>query len=150
MAIKFFRPKDPYGCFSNFSRHEVYLDGRMWPTSEHYFQAQKYKGTPRYEAILKTKTPREAADLGRDRSLPIRADWGLTKDNVMREVVLKKFMTHDDLRKILLSTGTEDIIEDSPYDAYWGRGPNGNGKNMLGRILVETREYLKELKKKKI
>jgi predicted NAD-dependent protein-ADP-ribosyltransferase YbiA (DUF1768 family) len=43
-----------------------------------------------------------------------------------------------------LETYDEELIEDSPYDSYWGIGPSGNGKNMLGKILMETREYLKK------
>jgi N-glycosidase YbiA len=151
MAIKFYKIKEngiplPYGGFSNFSRHSFWLDDLPWPTTEHYFQAQKYKGTPRYLEINKAETPRIASDLGRDRSIPIRPDWEQIKDNVMRKCVLKKFQVHTDIRKILIDTGAEEIIEDSPSDNYWGIGPNGDGKNMLGKILMETREYLKEFK----
>ena len=149
MAIKFYKIKDKgipllYGCFSNFSRHSFWLDGDVWPTTEHYFQAQKYKGHPRYAEIRNAETPRIARDLGQDRSIPIRPDWEQVKDDVMRKCVLKKFQVHADIRKILIDTGTEELIEDSPIDAYWGIGHNGDGKNMLGKILVETREYLKE------
>ncbi len=42
MTILFFVAADEYGDFSNFSRHGVELDGRYWPTVEHYFQAQKF------------------------------------------------------------------------------------------------------------
>jgi len=155
MAIKFYKIKEngvplPYGCFSNFSRHLFWLDGLTWPTTEHYFQAQKYKGMgfppciAQYIKINKAETPRIAADLGRDRTIPIRPDWEQVKDDVMRKCVLKKFQVYPDLKKILLDTGDEELIEDSPYDAYWGVGPKGDGKNMLGKILVETRAYLRE------
>jgi ribA/ribD-fused uncharacterized protein len=40
-TINFYSARDEYGCFSNFSRHPIFLDGKRWPTSEHYFQAQK-------------------------------------------------------------------------------------------------------------
>ncbi|MEO1140885.1 MAG: NADAR family protein, partial [Pseudomonadota bacterium] len=39
--IKFYRTGDPYGCFSNFSAHPILIE-TTWPTSEHYFQAQKF------------------------------------------------------------------------------------------------------------
>jgi len=63
MAIKFFRTRDKYGCFSNFSRHSVWYENYTWPTTEHYFQAQKYAGLPglaieRYNAIRTALTPR--------------------------------------------------------------------------------------------
>ncbi len=30
----------PYGCFSNFYASPLVLDGKEWPTSEHWFQAR--------------------------------------------------------------------------------------------------------------
>ncbi len=41
-VIHFYNLNDDYGCFSNFSRHTVFLNGKRWPTSEHYFQAHKH------------------------------------------------------------------------------------------------------------
>jgi predicted NAD-dependent protein-ADP-ribosyltransferase YbiA (DUF1768 family) len=29
-------------------------------------------------------------------------------------------------------------------DPYWGNGPDGSGKNMLGKILMEVREEIKK------
>ena len=47
MVIHFYSPRDEYGCFSNFFAAPIRLGGKTWPTSEHYFQAQKFAGTPR-------------------------------------------------------------------------------------------------------
>ena len=44
-AINFYSTAGEYGGFSNFSRHSVFLKGKRWPTTEHYFQAQKFAGT---------------------------------------------------------------------------------------------------------
>ena len=43
--LKFYKVNEVYGCFSNFSKHGFELDRKYWPTSEHYFQAQKFAGT---------------------------------------------------------------------------------------------------------
>ena len=75
MTIYFYRVNEPYGCFSNFSPHGFRLDGKWWPTSEHYFQAQKFAGTPYEEKVRLAKSPMEAANTGRDRRLPLRDDW---------------------------------------------------------------------------
>jgi ribA/ribD-fused uncharacterized protein len=40
--VKFYSVNEPYGCFSNFSPHEIFVDGILWRTAEHYFQAQKF------------------------------------------------------------------------------------------------------------
>ena len=92
MTIYFYSPSEnPYGCFSNFSRHGFELDGFYWSTSEHYFQAQKFVGTPHVEAIRITRTPKQAAAIGRNRTRPLRADWEQVKDDIMRRAVLRKF-----------------------------------------------------------
>ncbi|MQS14377.1 NADAR family protein [Streptomyces kaniharaensis] len=143
MTIYFYDADEiPYGCFSNFSAHGVELDGRHWPTAEHYFQAQKFAGTRHVEAILRAPTPLRASQLGRERTRPLRRDWEHVKDDVMRRVVEAKFRTHADIRAVLLSTGTEELVENTGGDHYWGRGRTGKGRNMLGRILMRTRHRL--------
>lgn len=142
MSIKFYKINEPYGCFSNFSHHAFELDGKMWMTSEHYFQAQKFKGTDYVEVICLLDNPMKAAEMGRNRDLPLRADWEQVKDDVMRRAVYAKFSQNEDIRKILLSTGKEIIIENTFNDYYWGCGKDGSGKNILGKILMEVREKL--------
>jgi len=143
MAIMFYKVNDEYGCFSNFSRHGFELNGKYWSTSEHYFQAQKFAGTEYEEEIRLAATAMEAAKFGRDRNKPLRKDWEQVKYNIMKEAVLAKFRTHDDIREILLSTGDSEIIEKTTDDYYWGCGSDGTGKNMLGKILMEVRAILK-------
>lgn len=145
MTIYFYSTREePYGCFSNFSAHGFELDGVYWSTSEHYFQAQKFVGTPHLEEIRLVKTPKDAAKMGRDRQRPLRQDWEQVKDDIMGKAVLCKFETHADIQKVLLSTGDEELVENSPIDYYWGCGKDGSGKNKLGIILVEVREILRQ------
>lgn len=142
-VINFYSTKGEYGCFSNFSRHPVKLKGETWPTSEHYFQAQKFAGTSHETAVRKAEGPMQAASMGRDRKRPLRSDWENVKDDIMREVVRAKFTQYSTLRKMLLSTGDAILVEHTVNDSYWGDGGNGNGKNMLGKILMEIRQELK-------
>lgn len=144
MSIYFYKTNEKYGCFSNFSKHGFELGGKYWPTSEHYFQAQKFYGTEFEEQVRLAASPMEAANMGRDRSLPLRSDWEKVKDDVMRKAVLTKFMFNNDARIILLSTGNEEIIEKTTNDYYWGCGNDGNGKNTLGKILMGTRDIIRD------
>lgn len=144
MTIYFYSTREKYGCFSNFSPHGFELDGVYWSTSEHYFQAQKFVGTLHADQIREAKTPKDAAKMGRDRNRPLRSDWEQVKDDIMRKAVLCKFETHKDIRELLLSTGDEQIVENSPIDYYWGCGKDGSGKNRLGEILMEVREILRD------
>jgi N-glycosidase YbiA len=140
--ILFYRVRDEYGAFSNFALYPIWLDGRMWPTSEHYFQAQKFKLRERQEAIRLTNSPLEAARMGRDRSWTLRTDWDEVKDEVMREAVWAKFAQNSGPRELLLSTGRAKIVERTENDRYWGDGGDGGGRNMLGLILMEVRDRI--------
>jgi hypothetical protein len=113
-------------------------------TSEHYFQAQKFAGTPHEEIIRNAASPKIAANMGRSRKRPLRKDWEAVKEVVMRKAVLQKFETHPDIRAVLLATGDEDIVENAPSDDYWGCGADGSGQNRLGKILMEVRVILKK------
>ena len=141
-VINFYGSRDPYFEFSNFARYRVTLDGKTWPTSEHYFQAQKFLDEALQEKVRLAKAPRIAADMGRDRSNPLRPDWESVKDDVMRKVVRAKFSQHEDLKKLLLDTCDAEIVEHTSNDSYWGDGGDGSGRNMLGRILMEVRKEL--------
>lgn len=144
MTIYFYAPREvPYGCFSNFSRHGVELDGLWWPTTEHYFQAQKFAGTPLAEQVRLATHPKQAAELGRNRAWPLRSDWETVKDTVMLKAVRCKFETHSELRQLLLDTGDEEIVENAPSDYYWGCGADGSGKNQLGQTLMQVRAILR-------
>lgn len=144
MAIKFYAEREqPHGCFSNFSKHSFEVDHQPWQTVEHYFQAQKFPGTPQEEAVRLAPAPMIAKQRGNDRTYPLRPDWDQVKDDVMRRAVRAKFEQHEDIRAILLGTGEEELIEDAPNDYYWGCGARGMGKNMLGRILMEVRGALR-------
>jgi N-glycosidase YbiA len=141
--VNFYRVSDEYGCFSNFAPYPIELDGKRWPTTEHYFQAAKFDDPTDQEEIRSAKSPMVAKRLGHDRTKKLRPDWESAKDDIMRRAVLTKFTQHADLRAKLLATADARIVEHTENDAYWGDGGDGNGKNMLGLILMEVRDKLK-------
>lgn len=141
--IQFYGTSDEYGCFSNFACSWISVNGKSWPTVEHYFQAQKFAGTEYEEAIRKARSPTNAKKLGRSRRFRLRRDWEQVKDAIMREAVLAKFTQHADLRAILLGTGDAVLVEHTRNDDYWGDGGDGHGKNKLGMILMSVREELR-------
>ncbi len=145
MIIYFYKLEEPYGCFSNFSLHDISLHGQDWLTVEHYYQAQKFVGSAdeKLVAVIRSvPTPQEAAKLGRDPNHQMRADWESVKIPIMREAVLTKFVAHTDIQAILLATGDRVIVEDSPTDYYWGCGGDRTGQNHLGKILMSVRSEI--------
>jgi hypothetical protein len=146
MTIYFYKVYNSYGCFSNFSPHFIDCFGKKWPTVEHFYQAHKFVGTTQeylIEKIRQVDTPEEAAALGRDTENIVRSDWENVKKNIMWQGVATKFTIHLDIQKILLSTGEEYIIEDSPRDYYWGCGQDKTGQNELGKILMTVRKTIR-------
>jgi N-glycosidase YbiA len=142
-VINFYSASGNYGCFSNFSPHPIGLNGKTWPTSEHFFQAQKFAGTRDEEEIRLAKSPMIAARMGRSRARPLRTDWNSVRDAIMYEAVLAKFTQHAELRETLLGTGDSTIVEHTSNDSYWGDGGDGSGKNLLGLTLMRVRDQLR-------
>jgi ribA/ribD-fused uncharacterized protein len=142
--ILFYRVTEAYGEFSNFAPYPFTLKGKQWPTTEHYFQAQKFAGTEHEKEIRKLASPMVAARMGRSRKLPLRRDWESVKDNIMREALRAKFTQYPELQKLLLETGDAVLVEHTQNDGYWGDGGDGTGKNRLGLLLMELRANLRE------
>ncbi|CAG8458045.1 90_t:CDS:2 [Ambispora gerdemannii] len=144
-SIKFYGSHNNYGEFSNFYPSSIEIDGEIWPTTEHYFQAQKFISDPFIVATIRNfSTPNEAAKEGRRRDLPLRSDWESIKESVMMVALRAKFTQHPRLHRLLLSTGDKKIIEHTKNDRYWGDGGGpGQGKNRLGILLMELRNLMR-------
>ena len=144
--IKFYDVHGKYGAFTNFYRKEVMIDEKRWKTTEHYFQAQKFIGTPYEEHIRSLATPREAFQFSRIHHVRpwIRNDWHRVKEDVMKKALLCKFSQNEDLKQLLLGTGQRKLIEHTANDLYWGDGGDGRGQNKLGRLLMDVRATLRK------
>lgn len=170
LSIKFYDPKSPYYEFSNFFEEPFNLDGRTWPTVEHYFQAAKFTDPEYVEVIRNCSTPCKAFVLARqklkggyaakwcvnlkggDRRLlndiileycprvSIRPDWDEVRVDVMQKALMAKFSQSKRLKTMLLETQDKIIMEDSPRDSFWGIGKDGKGTNMLGHLLMKVRD----------
>lgn len=142
-TINFYHLREAYGAFSNFSAHPVFLKETIWPTAEHYFQAQKFAGTEHEERIRLASSPMIAARMGRDRAKPLRPNWESVKEEIMRQALRAKFTQHGNLRELLLRTGETALVEHTRNDRYWGDGGDGSGLNRLGALLMELRAALR-------
>lgn len=139
--IYFYNEKEqPFGCFSNYSPHSVYVFGKKYKTSEHAFQSIKLINPNEQEIVSKVLYPNKAKEFGR--RFLIRNDWEEIKDDIMYQIVKAKFMQHDDIKQILLNTNDAELIEHTKNDSYWADGGNGTGLNKLGKILMHVRDEL--------
>lgn len=79
----------------------------------------------------------------------LRSDWNEISYDIMRQVVTAKF-SNNILATKLLATGDEELVEGSKNDRLWGAVWNGTtweGENRLGKILMETRQNIRDGKK---
>ena len=147
-TIKFYNRGEPYYEFTNFYSCNVFIDGKVWPTTEHYFQAQKFVGTPYLEKIRNLPSPRDAFQLSRDPLVSRwrRGDWETIKDDVMLKALRLKFSDSCSvhLRDKLRSTAEKQLVEHTSNDSYWGDGGNGTGQNKLGKLLMKVRNELQQ------
>ena len=150
MAIEFYKQFGELGYLANYSEYGFYKDGVFYKTVEHFYQSEKYDKTDIKEKIIKAKTAKEAAAIGRDRNNTRIPNFKLIKNNVMLDGVLEKFRQNEDIQNKLIETRDETIVEKTVDEYYWGVGKDYSGENNFGKILMKARSILKEEKLKKI
>lgn len=150
--ISFYRANEkPYGAFSNLFRCEVEFDGRIYATAEHAYQAGKAAKPAVREWILQAPTPALAAMAAHGLyTWDIVPNWASIKIDRMRAVLRAKFSQHENLRQLLLGTGSRRLVEagttNNAVNRFWGE-VDGKGENTLGKLLMELREELRKEKK---
>lgn len=137
------RFRDPYAFLSNFYPAPIWVDS-VWPTLEHWYQAQKTHNKEERERIRAASSPGIAKRLGRE--VKLRKDWEMphplstppgqplliTKDWVMLTGLRMKFHQHEDLQELLLATGDAHLEEH--ISGYW--------KIRLGELLMQVRDEI--------
>lgn len=138
-SIYFLNPEDPFGCLSNASRHQVYIDGMSWQTAEHYFQTAKFKDAKLRYAIIRAETPDEARRIAHQHRRDQRPDWHKIKVGVMRNALSAKARQNADVRAVLLITAPARLKQHAKTGDFWG-----GKKNMLGKLWMQERDRLGE------
>ena len=136
-----------WGEFSNFSQHAVYLYGKIWRTTEHFYQAQKFSEPELQERIRSAVSPILAKQIAEQlESQHLQTNWCNVKEKVMWQALAAKFTQHPELKALLLSTQKRNIAEHTRNDSYWGDAGDGTGFNRLGELLVQLRSQLRDNK----
>ena len=128
---------------SNFWPCKVVYEGETYPSVENAYQAAKCS-EPKEREQFRTLSAGGAKQAGK--SVSLRADWELVKDDIMYDLVSQKFRD-EKLREMLLATGADKIIEGNTWgDTYWGVDlRTGKGDNRLGEILMKVRGEVAEM-----
>lgn len=145
--VRFYRASEkPYGAFSNLYRREIEFEGEIFATSEHAYQAGKARKPEVRKWLMDAPSPALLAMAAHGLYVwDITSDWSKIKFDRMKRVLQAKFTQHEDLKQLLLSTGTARLVEsatvDNAVNRLWGE-VNGVGKNKLGELLMEVRAEL--------
>ena len=125
-----------YDFLSNFHPSPIEVDGVVYPTVEHAFQAAKTFDRTEKQSVAEAATPGLAKRIGR--KVRLRPDWEQVKIGIMEDLVRLKFTTHADLREKLLATGDAQLVEGNTWnDRFWGVC-RGQGRNELGQSTMES------------
>lgn len=134
--------KNQYFFLSNFYECPIYYNKLVFCNTEAAFQAQKVIDEKEQYKFINLNAS-QARKLGK--TIVLREDWEEVKDNIMYEIVKRKFTINKELQQKLIDTKDEELVEGNWWhDTYWGvDSKTGIGKNKLGKILMKVREEVK-------
>ncbi len=124
---------------SNFSSAKVCLDGEVYPTVEHAFQAAKTDDPELRRQIRKAPTPGKAKKLGK--TIPVakfKSDWDKQRIFVMYYLLRQKFVGQQ-LQRLQDLKGVNLVEGNTWGDKFWGVC-DGEGYNVLGQLLMMIRD----------
>jgi len=140
---------------SNFYPCRIMLKKKVWPTTEHLYQACKTLRKTKdfdevdWDEMRLVPTPGAAKRLGR--RLLLHSNWDQVKFKLMLKCLHLKFGQNQDLANKLLGTGEVVLIEGNWWhDNIWGDCLCKNckdipGENLLGKALMKVRSELSDL-----
>lgn len=143
-------------CLSQWWPAAFTVDGRQYPTAEHWMMAEKarlFDDPQALDAALTAPSPGAAKAAGRRVRCFTEERWRQERYDVVRRGNLAKFGQHADLCRFLLTTGNKILVEASPFDRIWGVGmaktdadlarpSRWRGLNLLGFALMDVRDCL--------
>ncbi len=130
---------------SNFYPCTLHIYGDKFKSSEAAYQFAYAAEHDEWEIAEQIKNARTAAEAKRlSKQIPLEQisdQWNDKKVDIMREVLEEKFNQCHQFRQKLQQTGSKTLIENTD-NPFWARGPDGNGRNKLGELLMDLRNRM--------
>lgn len=144
-------------CFSQWYAARFEVLGHRYASAEHFMMAEKarlFGDEETRSLILHSSDPDEAKSLGRRVRNFDQQVWDNERFDRVTVGNIAKFEQTSKLKRFLLATDHEILVEASPSDAIWGIGlaredPRAKnpiewpGLNLLGFALMRTRAVLR-------
>lgn len=129
---------------SNFFEVNVTYNGRQFANTETAYQfckAETMGDDYRARRILQAENGLHAMRI----ASKIQTDerWTRKKTQVMEDLIKEKLRVCETAKSILLASDSKEIIEDTTHEV-WGRGKEGKGQNILGKIWMKLRDRLRK------
>uniref|UniRef100_A0A6A7FNW2 Replicase n=1 Tax=Hirondellea gigas TaxID=1518452 RepID=A0A6A7FNW2_9CRUS len=124
-----------YGEFSNFYTTKIVFNGKSFNCNEVPYQYYKSPAPPFSVEEISALNPSAAKRLANSSNV-IKCCEKHSLD-LLYTLNVEKYKKKSNMT-VLLSTGVSKLIE-NVADGFWGRGPDGKGKNYMGRILMTIR-----------
>ena len=132
-----------YRFLSNFWFVDVELDGIIYRSTEHAYQAAKTFVEQERMLIQRLSRPSDAKKYAQ--TIKIRDDWDSVRWGIMYDLNCQKYSIPE-FGDRLLETGNMYLEETNTWnDTYWGVY-HGKGENNLGKILMAIREDLRSIR----
>ena len=148
----FRKTDEKFGGLSNMAAgYHLCVNGVSIWTAEAIYQACRFPHFPDVQRLIINQTSPMTAKMRskpyRDQSRP---DWDQARVPIMRWCLRAKLVQNwEKFTSLLMTTGEQQIVEDSRRDAFWGAVASKDdpnilvGCNVLGRLLMEVRERVR-------
>lgn len=149
-SIVFLKTQEAFGGLSNMAGgYPIVVNGVRILTSEALYQACRFPLNPKVqELIISQNSPMTAKMRSKPYRVDTREDWLRVRVRIMKWCITCKLIQNwTKFSSLLQETGTAPIVEQSRSDMFWGAVPDESnnlvGANVLGRLLMELRETVK-------
>jgi len=153
----FFKTNEQFGGLSNMAPgFPLVVNDVQIRTSEALYQACRFPHMPEVQRlIIDERSPVIAKRRSRLYQKDSRPDWYQVNISIMRWCIRVKLAQNwRRFSSLLLATGNRPIVEKSWKDSFWGAKPLEDGRlvgrNVLGRLLMELREELRQPGKERL
>lgn len=151
-SVVFLKTDAPFGGLSNMAGgYPIHVNGVRILTSEALYQVCRFPHLPDVQKmIIGQISPMTAKMRSKPYRKDSRADWDQVRVRIMRWCLRMKLANNwIKFSELLLRTGERPIVEESRKDEFWGAkviddGDTLVGMNVLGRLLMELREQVKQ------
>jgi len=151
-SVVFRKTDEPFGGLSNMAGgYPIQVNGVRILTSEALYQACRFPHLPDVQKmIIGQISPMTAKMRSKPYRKDSRPDWDQVRVRIMRWCLRMKLANNwNTFSELLLRTGERPIVEESRKDDFWGAkviddGGTLVGMNVLGRLLMELREQVKQ------